>query len=100
MWYVVFLSVVILLITSCWPPVPIDLVFVSFSSTMAGYPLTSITRCRTRTPGYGRPAAVKALLTVGADPTVKNKDGKTAKDLILEQPKNPLNGMPEILDAL
>jgi ankyrin repeat protein len=51
-------------------------------------------------PGYGRPAAVKALLAVGADPTMKNKDGKTAKDVITEQPKNPLNGMPEILDAL
>lgn len=43
---------------------------------------------------------MKALLTVGADPTMKNKDGKTAKDVITEQPKNPLNGMPEILDAL
>lgn len=51
-------------------------------------------------PGYGRPAAVKALLTVGADPTMKNKDGKTAKDVIQEQPKNPLNGMPEVMDAL
>jgi len=43
---------------------------------------------------------VKALLTVGADPTMKNKDGKTAKDVIQEQPKNPLNGMPEVMDAL
>lgn len=51
-------------------------------------------------PGYGRPAAVKALLTVGADPTMKNKDGKTAKDVIQEQPKNPLNSMPEIMEAL
>ncbi len=51
-------------------------------------------------PGYGRPVAVKALLTVGADPTMTNKDGKTAKDVIQEQPKNPLNGIPEIMDAL
>ena len=43
---------------------------------------------------------MKALLTIGADPTMKNKDGKTAKDVIQEQPKNLLNGMPEVMDAL
>lgn len=50
--------------------------------------------------GYGRGAAVKALLTVGCDKSLKNKDGKTAKDLIVEQPKNPLNEAAEILSEL
>jgi ankyrin repeat protein len=50
--------------------------------------------------GYGRAAAVNALLTVGADTSIQNNDGKTAKDLILEQPKNPLNAISDVLNRL
>ena len=50
--------------------------------------------------GYGRGSAVKALLTVGVNPSTKNNEGKTAKDLITDQPNNPLNNVPEILNQL
>jgi hypothetical protein len=50
--------------------------------------------------GYGRGSAVKALLTVGVNPSTKNNEGKTAKDLITDQPNNPLNNITEILNQL
>jgi hypothetical protein len=50
--------------------------------------------------GYGRGAAVRALLAAGADVTVKNDEDQTAVDVILVEPRNPLNNDSELLEML
>ena len=50
--------------------------------------------------GYGRLQAVQALISVGADVTIANSDGKTARDVVTDQPKNPLNSHDEIMEKL
>mmetsp|Transcript_26377 Transcript_26377/g.51580 ORF Transcript_26377/g.51580 Transcript_26377/m.51580 type:complete len:139 (+) Transcript_26377:2-418(+) len=50
--------------------------------------------------GYSQPDLARILLDAGAPTDVKNKNGKTSKDVVTLNPNNPIAGLDEIMSRL
>ncbi|KAG1672107.1 hypothetical protein FOA52_001694 [Chlamydomonas sp. UWO 241] len=50
--------------------------------------------------GYGRPGLVRLMLDAGSDKTALNANGKTAYDLVIAAPTNPVNESKELVADL
>jgi hypothetical protein len=50
--------------------------------------------------GYGRPRVVELLVRSGANGAAENARGQTPVELVTGEPRNPLNGMADVLAVL
>eukprot|EP00955_Chlamydomonas_euryale_P105161 365619-Chlamydomonas_euryale.AAC.3 len=50
--------------------------------------------------GYGRPGLVRLMLDAGSEKGAQNANGKTAYDLVVAAPQNPVNEDAALLAAL